>query len=192
MVSGSSALPERDMLQWNQISGQVILERFGMTETGMVLSNTIESRRPGSVGVPLPGVKVLLMDPDTLQVIRQQNTPGELLVTGESLFSHYLNLPDATESSFITIENQKYFKTGDFAVQEHDTYRLLGRLSQDIIKKQGHKLSALEIEGQIMEGPQTEQVAVVGIDCPKQGQELCAFIVIKQGFTLEQVKDYCL
>ena len=107
MVSGSAALPEPQMRQWEDISGQVLLERFGMTEILMALSNPytpIQGRKPGRVGQALPGVQAAILDLDTEKDILQQDTTkqGELLIRSTSMFDRYLGRPEATASSFFT------------------------------------------------------------------------------------------
>ena len=130
MMSGSAALPRTLLDRWKDISGHVLLERYGMTEVGMALSNPLHGeRRPGFVGEPLPGVSARLVD-------------GELQLKGAGVFSEYWRQPDSTRDAFV----DGWFRTGDAAVIEDGAYRLLGRSSVDILKSGGHKISALEIE----------------------------------------------
>ena len=140
MVSGSAALPVSTLERWREITGHVLLERYGMTELGMALSNSLTRRVPGHVGEPLPGVEVRLVDDAGTDVA--DGTPGELLVRGPNVFHEYWRRPDATAESF----TDGWFRTGDVAVREVDGYRMLGRLSVDIIKTGGEKVSALEVE----------------------------------------------
>ncbi len=141
MVSGSAALPVLLLERWREATGHVLLERYGMTEIGMALSNPLEGeRRPGSVGQPLPGVEVRLVDERGAAV--PDGTPGEIEVRGESVFREYWARPDATRDAF----RDGWFRTGDVAVVEDGAYRILGRQSVDIIKTGGYKVSALEIE----------------------------------------------
>jgi len=140
MVSGSAALPVSTLEQWREISGQVLLERYGMTELGMALGNTLDRRVPGHVGWPFPGVEVRIVNEAGVDVV--DGDVGELLVRGTQVFNRYLNRPDATVESFV----DGWFRTGDVAQQTPDGYRLLGRASVDIIKSGGEKVSALEIE----------------------------------------------
>ena len=130
MMSGSAALPRTTLERWREITGHTLLERYGMTELGMALSNPLHGeRRPGFVGAPLPGVDVRLVD-------------GELEVRGPGVFLEYWRRPEETRDAF----DDGWFRTGDVAVLEDGAYRLLGRSNVDIIKTGGYKVSALEIE----------------------------------------------
>ncbi|MBV9775321.1 MAG: acyl-CoA synthetase, partial [Gemmatimonadetes bacterium] len=138
MVSGSAALPVQTLERWREISGHVLLERYGMTELGMALSNPLRGeRRPGYVGTPLPGVEVRLVDEDGNPV--PPGMPGEVEVRGPNVFLEYWRRPEATAASF----RDGWFRTGDVGVLEDGSYRLLGRSSVDIIKTGGYKVSAL-------------------------------------------------
>src|SRR5207244_4354494 len=138
MVSGSAALPVPVLEKWQAISGQVLLERYGMTEIGMGLSNPLHGWRvPGHVGTPLSGVEVPWVDETAKEVA--PGTPGEIEVRGPGVFREYWRKPEATQQAF----RDGWFRTGDVAVLEEGRYRILGRSSIDIIKTGGYKVSAL-------------------------------------------------
>src|SRR4051812_39631145 len=121
MVSGSAALPVPVLEKWRAISGHTLLERYGMTEIGMALSNPLHAPRiPGRVGTPLPGVEVRLVDEAGAEV--PPGAPGEIEVRGETVFQEYWNRPEATRAAF----RDGWFRTGDVAVVEEGTYRILG------------------------------------------------------------------
>jgi len=164
MVSGSAALPVSTLEQWREISGHVLLERYGMTEIGMALGNTLDRRIPGHVGWPFPGVEVRIVAEDGAEVA--DGDVGELLVCGTQVFNRYLNRPDATAESFI----DGWFRTGDVAQHTSDGYRLLGRASVDIIKSGGEKVSALEIEEVFRTHPAISDCAVVGLPDDEWGE----------------------
>ena len=176
MVSGSAALPVRVLERWQEISGHVLLERYGMTEIGMALSNPLHGRRrPGSVGAPLPGVAVRLVDEQGREVV--PGTPGEIEVRGPSVFREYWRRPEATQAAF----RDGWFRTGDIAVMEQGSYRILGRSSVDILKTGGYKVSALEVEEAIGEHPAVREVAVVGLPDPEWGERIGAAVVLAPG-----------
>lgn len=206
MVSGSAPLPEPVFRQWEDISGHKLLERYGMTETGMTLSNSYDSngREPGFVGLPLPGVSAKLVEanedvsstPKTLvecsnvegTVVYQKNGQresdgsdpvGELLVKGPNIFTQYFERPDTTKQSFT---DDGWFKTGDLCQYsvEKKKFKMLGRKSQDIIKSGGYKLSALEIESVILGSPAVKDCAIVGVSDEKWGQRVVAIVVKAQ------------
>ncbi len=177
MVSGSAALRPELLGEWEQISGQVLLERYGMTEIGMALSNPLEGkRRAGWVGYTLPGVECRVMNEQGQ--LCAAGVQGELQVRGPGVFSAYWQKPEATAECF----EGSWFKTGDMALfDESGCFRILGRLSVDIIKSGGYKVSALEIEAEIRQFPGVEDCAVVGLSDPEWGQRVAAVLVMKEG-----------
>lgn len=172
MVSGSAALPVQTLERWREISGHTLLERYGMTEIGMALSNPLHGeRRPGSVGVPLPSVEMRIVDEEGAEV--EPGTPGEVEIRGPSVFREYWRRPQATAEAF----RGGWFRTGDVGLAEAGGYvRLLGRRSVDIIKTGGYKVSALEIEEVLREHPAVSECAVVGIEDPEWGERVCAAV----------------
>jgi malonyl-CoA/methylmalonyl-CoA synthetase len=173
MVSGSAALPVSIMEKWHTISNHWLLERYGMTEIGMAISNPYERlRKPGHIGFPLPGVQVRLCDEHD-QVINS-NEPGEIQVKGANVFSEYWNRKTATEQAFTP---DGWFRTGDVAEVVDGYYKILGRNSVDIIKSGGYKISALEIEEVLRTHPQIKDCSVVGIDNEEWGEVVSAAIV---------------
>jgi malonyl-CoA/methylmalonyl-CoA synthetase len=186
-VSGSAALPAGVLEEWKGITGQTILERYGMTETGMVLSNPLRGERvPGSVGRPLPGVKVSLAD-ERGKAVKDGN-PGEIRVKSPLVFREYWRKPEATKAAF----ERGWFRTGDIAVREKGRFRILGRSSTDIIKTGGYKVSALEIEGVFATHPEVEECVVVGVEDPVWGERVAAALVIRPGspLTLEAIMGW--
>ncbi len=180
MVSGSAALPATTLQQWREISGHTLLERYGMTEIGMALSNPLHGdRRPGTVGAPLPGVDVRLVD--EAGAVVPPGTPGEIEVRGRSVFKEYWNQPEATRHAF----RDGWFRTGDMAVVENGAYRILGRTSVDIIKTGGHKVSALEIEEVLREHPAIAECAIVGVPDPTWGERVAAAAVLRPATSLD-------
>jgi malonyl-CoA/methylmalonyl-CoA synthetase len=174
MMSGSAALPVQTLERWREISGHTLLERYGMTEIGMALSNPLHGeRRPGSVGSPLPGVDVRIVDEEGRHVAG--GTPGELEVRGPGVFLEYWRRPDETRNAF----RDGWFRTGDVAAVDDGVYRLLGRTSVDIIKTGGYKVSALEIEEVIRTHPAVSDCAVVGLVDPEWGERVAAAVELR-------------
>ena len=188
MVSGSAALPVQRFERWREISGHVLLERYGMTEIGMALSNPLRGeRRPGFVGTPLPGVEVRLVD-DAGRAV-PAGTPGEIEVRGANVFLEYWRRPDATAAAF----RDGWFRTGDVAVVENGSYRILGRSSVDIIKTGGYKVSALEIEETLRTHPAVQDCAVVGVEDPEWGERICAAVELRgsgEALTLDALQRW--
>ncbi len=181
MVSGSAALPASVHEQWTDLTGQKLLERYGMTEIGMAISNPLQGeRRPGAVGVPLPDVTIRLVS-EAGESIEEENEPGEIQVRGPAVFSEYWHKSDVTEASFV----EGWFRTGDMAVLEDGYYRIMGRLSVDIIKSGGYKLSALEIEDTLLMHPAIRECAVVGLPDDTWGEVVAVAIVARDGEHIE-------
>jgi malonyl-CoA/methylmalonyl-CoA synthetase len=173
MVSGSAALPVSVLEKWKAISGHVLLERYGMTETGMVLSNPYKgTRKPGTVGQVLPGMEVRLADEEN----KVNGTEGELQVRGANMFSGYWNRESETKKSFT---KDGWFRTGDMVRLDDGYYVIAGRLSTDIIKSGGYKISALEIEAVLLTHPEVKECVVVGIADDTWGERIGAAVVWK-------------
>jgi malonyl-CoA/methylmalonyl-CoA synthetase len=180
MMSGSAALPVHMLERWLEITGHTLLERYGMTEIGMALSNPLHGqRRAGTVGVPLPGVSIRLVDEQGGTV--QPGTPGEVQVKGPGVFLEYWNRPEETRDAF----RDGWFRTGDMAVVDRDAYRLLGRMSVDIIKSGGYKVSALDIEEVLRDHPAIAECAVVGVPDDMWGERVCVAIEPRPNLTLD-------
>lgn len=171
MVSGSAALPVQLLEEWEKISGHYLLERYGMTEIGMGISNPYDGeRRAGHIGQALPGISVRLMKGESPA---EANEEGEIQVKGPSIFDHYWRNEHATKEAFT---HDGWFKTGDIAIIDNGYYKILGRSSVDIIKSGGYKVSALEIEEAIRSNDDIQDVAVVGVPDDEWGERIvCAY-----------------
>jgi len=187
MVSGSAALPTQLFKRWQEISGHTLLERYGMTEIGMALSNPLHGERlAGHVGRPLPGVEVRRVSSEGIEV--DEGEPGEIEVQGEGVFAEYWGRPEETNRSF----REGWFRTGDVAVVEQGSYRILGRQSVDIIKTGGYKVSALEIEEVLRRHPQIQECAVVGVADPEWGERVAVAVVVTENadLSLEVLREW--
>uniref|UniRef100_A0A481D7U1 Malonate--CoA ligase ACSF3, mitochondrial n=1 Tax=Sus scrofa TaxID=9823 RepID=A0A481D7U1_PIG len=199
MVSGSAALPLPVLEKWEGVTGHTLLERYGMTEIGMALSNSLTTRLPGSVGTPLPGVEVRIVsgnlqkdgcpcivhaegnERDTEVTPGFEEKEGELLVRGPSVFREYWDQPEETRSAFTS---DGWFKTGDTAVFRDSSYWIRGRTSVDIIKSGGYKVSALEVERLLLGHPSITDVAVIGVPDMTWGQRVTAVVTLQEGHSL--------
>ena len=191
MVSGSAALAVPVLERWREVTGQTLLERYGMTEIGMALSQPLLGHRvPGTVGRPLPGVEVrlvswqsgggwrILAQADSQSVSCENCEAGELLVRGPNVFTEYYNRPEATRKEFT---EDGWFRTGDTAKVEDGVFRILGRTSVDIIKTGGYKVSALDVETVLLTHPDILELAVVGVEDQTWGQTVAAVVVVRSG-----------
>jgi malonyl-CoA/methylmalonyl-CoA synthetase len=176
LVSGSAALPATDHERIAAATGQRVVERYGMTETLMNTAVRVSGdRRPGTVGPPLSGVSLRLID-DSGAELRDPGpeTVGEIEVRGPNLFLGYLNRPDATARAV----RDGWFRTGDMAVRDSDGYvRIVGRRATDLIKSGGYKIGAGEIENALLEHPGVAEAAVTGEPDEDLGERIVAWVV---------------
>ncbi|WP_019886064.1 acyl-CoA synthetase [Streptomyces purpureus] len=176
LVSGSAALPVHDHERIGAATGRRVIERYGMTETLMNTSIRVDGEpRPGSVGLPLPGVELRLVEEDGSVIEAYDGeTVGEIQVRGPNLFTGYLNRPEATAAAF----DGDWFRTGDMAVRDPDGYvRIVGRKATDLIKSGGYKIGAGEIENALLDHPGVREAAVTGEPDPDLGERIVAWVV---------------
>lgn len=218
--SGSAALPKPIRDGWIELSdGNILLERYGMTEVGMALSCGLADidRVDGSVGWPLPSVEARLMETDDetgaqsivppggeIDNATGKERTGEIQLRGPTIFNGYWRNPEATAKEFTP---DGWFKTGDIAIRrsvqgsgkgesgswaQGPAYFIQGRRSADIIKTGGEKVSALEVEREILSLDQVDECAVVGLPSESWGQKVAAVVVLshkhKEAMTLPQLR----
>lgn len=176
LVSGSAALPVPVFEGLAELTGHPPVERYGCTETLITVSTRADGdRRPGSVGLPLPGMRTRLVGEDGSPVPHDGETIGSLQVLTPTAFDGYLNRPDATAAAFT---DDGWYRTGDAAVIGPDgMHRIAGRESVDMIKTGGYRVGAGEIETALLGHPGVTEVAVVGLPDPDLGQRIVAFVV---------------
>ncbi|CAF3319462.1 unnamed protein product [Rotaria socialis] len=212
-LSGSSALPESIFQKWHELTGFEIVEQFGSSETGRVLSNKLEGNKlAGRVGLPMPDLKVRLVQKDDnnidkivvegtydkvniFQEEKDGKVQGEVYVKGPTIFKYYFNKEEATRKAF---DSEGYYIMGDMAEydKQNNTFRILGRSSVDIIKSGGYKISSLDIESVILHHPLVNECVVIGVKDLEWGERVTAIVVLQPGkkeqdLTLEQLRDYC-
>jgi malonyl-CoA/methylmalonyl-CoA synthetase len=182
LVSGSAALPTTVYDRIKRLTGQAILERYGLTETLMNAGARLdEPVVPGRVGPPLPGVELRLIGEDGTTIdATDDETIGEVAVRGPNVFTGYLNRPDATAEAM----RGGWFMTGDMATRnESGSLKLVGRKSTDLIKSGGYRIGAGEIEGVLLEHPAVAEVAVTGRPDEDLGERIVAWVVTEPGRT---------
>ena len=185
-VSGSAPLPPRVLEDFRQLFGHTILERYGMSETLMNVSNPYAGeRRAGSVGLPLPGVSVRLLANDGIPVADGET--GELYLRGPNIFAGYWRRDEATRDSF----PDGYFRTGDLAVREPDGYYTLRGRRGDLIISGGFNIYPREIEEFLMEQAEIAEAAVVGVPDPVRGEAPVAYVVPRGEFDAAALEARC-
>lgn len=186
-ISGSGPMSVELHEQFRRIFGKRILERYGMTETMMNTSNPLRKRKPGSVGLPLPSVRVKLVN-ESLQVIREPNQPGELCIRGPNVFKGYWKDAGASRRAFA----QGWFRTGDLGYRDPEGYYyLLGRIGLDFIKSGGYRIGAREIEAVLERHPAVREAAVVGLPDHDLGEKIAAFVVADREAHAEDLQSHC-
>ncbi|MEW5975279.1 MAG: AMP-binding protein [Acidobacteriota bacterium] len=185
-VSGSAPLPEAVFDHFELRFGHRILERYGMTETLMNFSNPyLGERRPGTVGRPLPGVSVRLLD-DFGELVPDEET-GEIYLRGANVFQEYWKQPVATAEVF----KDGYFRTGDLASRSRDGYFTLRGRRSDVIISRGFNVYPREIEEFLEEQPEVAEAAVVGVPDAVLGQRPVAFVVLRRPVEGAELQERC-
>jgi malonyl-CoA/methylmalonyl-CoA synthetase len=185
-VSGSAPLPSATFHEFQTRFGHAILERYGMSETLMNLSNPYAGeRRPGTVGAPLPGVEARIIDADGRDV--GDDVIGELLVRGPNVFSGYWRNPIATSSAFV----DGWFKTGDLAARSADGYFTLRGRRTDLIISGGFNIYPREVEELLVETCDVREAAVVGVHDARRGEVPIAYVVADRPIDPDALEAAC-
>ncbi|PBC71422.1 fatty acid CoA ligase FadD36 [Streptomyces sp. TLI_235] len=189
LVSGSAPLPVPVFERLAELTGHEPIERYGMTESLITVSTRADGeRRPGSVGLPLDGVRTRLVGEDGAEVAADGETVGELQVAGPTLFAGYLNRADADAEAWTA---DGWFRTGDVAVIGPDGFhRIVGRASVDLIKSGGYRIGAGEVEAALRDHPEVADAAVVGVPDDDLGQAVVAYVIPDGPVTGERLTDF--
>jgi len=190
LVSGSAALPAREHARIEALTGQRIVERYGMTETLITCAmRASEERTPGLVGAPVEGIEARLRTEEgaLLSLPDSGGAIGELEVRGPTLLLGYLNQPEATEA---VRSPEGWFRTGDLASFEAGRVRIVGRKATDLIKCGGYRIGAGEVEGALLEHPLVAEAAVVGAPDPDLGERIVAFVVLRGEVEPKALEDH--
>ena len=188
-VAGSAALSPQAFEQFEELFGERILERYGMTETGMNLTNPYDGeRRPGTVGGPFPGQEARVVDVESREPLPPDEV-GEIEVRGPHVFAGYWERPDATEEVF---EEDGWFRTGDLGSVDEDGYFTISGRTKELIISGGYNVYPREVE-ELLEGhPGVAEVAVVGLPDEEFGEKVTAVVVRDDPeLTKKDVQDFC-
>jgi malonyl-CoA/methylmalonyl-CoA synthetase len=180
LVSGSAALPVRENERLHRLFGQRPVERYGLTETLILCAARHDGpRTPGTVGPPLPGVTLRLVDEQRRPLSPGPEVIGEIAVKAPCVFDGYLNRPDATAGA---MDAAGFFHTGDLAaITPAGEVRIVGRRATDLIKTGGYKVGAGEVEAALLEHPGVREAAVIGLPDDDLGERIVAFVVPAPG-----------
>ena len=191
-ISGAMSLPVATVTRWEEATGGLLVEGYGMTETSPVaLGNPAgPSRRPGTVGVPFPSTEIRVVDPDDPTQDRAPGEDGELLIRGPQVFGGYWNAPDETVAALLP---GGWLRTGDIVTMSEDGFvTIIDRLKELIITG-GFNVSPTEVEQALMLHPDVDSAAVVGLRRPSGGEDVAAAVVMKPGavFDASALRDFC-
>jgi acyl-CoA synthetase (AMP-forming)/AMP-acid ligase II len=188
-TSGSAPLLESHFAKIREVFGKEPVEREGMTETGMNFSNPLKgTRKPGSIGLPLPGLQVRIVDPNTGEDVTEGQV-GELWLKSPSIISRYWNKPDETSNAF----KDGWFRTGDLGRVDGEGYYYLTDRLKNIIISGGENISPQEVQQVINRKGDIEESVVVGLKDPTWGEIVAAAIKARPGssITEAQIMDHC-
>ncbi len=180
-VSGGAAMPVEVMKQFSQKYKVKILEGYGLSETSPVVSFSRMNmpHKPGSIGVPVWGIEMRVVDQDMNDV--PQGEPGEIVIRGHAVMKGYYNKPEANEEAF----RGGWFHTGDVATKDEGGYYYIVDRIKDMIIRGGFNVYPREIEEIMITHPAVSLVAVIGVPHDQYGQEIKAYVVLKEGQTAE-------
>ncbi len=183
MTSGSDRLPDDLFFGYQRTFNMTLLERYGMTETGMNLSNPLHGeRRVGSVGMPLPGVSARIVDPETDAAL-PDGAVGEVQIKGAHVFKRYWRQPEKTAEAFSA---DGWLRTGDMGLREPDGYFTLKGRAKDLIITGGLNVYPPEVELALMEHPAVAACAVIGCPDEEWGEQVTAVIIPQAGATVDE------
>jgi malonyl-CoA/methylmalonyl-CoA synthetase len=183
LTSGSDRLPDDLFAQFREIFGHTLLERYGMSETIMNLSNPLAGeRRVGSVGLPLPGVEVRIVDPASEEPLAD-NEVGEVQVRGPNVCKGYWRQPEKSAAAFTP---DGWLRTGDLGLREPDGYFTLKGRSKDLIISGGYNVYPPEVELVLAEHPAVEASAVIGCPDNEWGETVTAVVVLRKDATISE------
>ncbi|WKD56766.1 Long-chain-fatty-acid--CoA ligase [Corynebacterium capitovis DSM 44611] len=181
--SGASTLPASTIEKWESITGGVLVEGYGLTETSPILTaNPMDgNHRPGYIGLPFPNTEVRIANPDNLDETMPDGEPGELLARGPQVFKGYLNKPEDTANAF----HNGWFRTGDMGVMEEDGFiRLVSRIKEMIITG-GFNIYPDEVEQVMRQHPDIEDIAVVGRPRSDGSEDVVACVTLREGAIIQ-------
>jgi long-chain acyl-CoA synthetase len=179
-ISGAMSLPVATVARWEEVTGGLLVEGYGMTETSPVaLGNPIgPSRRPGTVGVPFPSTEIRVVDPDEPTRDVPVGEPGELLIRGPQVFQGYWRRPDETAAVLLA---DGWLRTGDIVTVSEDGFVTVIDRVKEIIITGGFNVSPTEVELVLMQHPDVEAAAVVGLPRSSGGEDVVAAVVMREG-----------
>ncbi|MFP4258255.1 MAG: long-chain-fatty-acid--CoA ligase [Desulfovermiculus sp.] len=195
-ASGGAPLPQEVAKKFEQKTGAVIFEGYGLSETAPVIAGNpsdITLRRFGSVGFPWPNTDIKIVDLETGYMVLSQGEDGEIAVHGPQVMQGYWRNPQANAAVFRDIEGRRYFLTGDIGHIDADGYIVITDRKKDVVLVGGFNCYPREVEEVLYEHPKVAQAAVVGIPHPTSGEQVKAFVQLRAGedATEQEILNFC-
>lgn len=191
-ISGAMSLPVATVTRWEEATGGLLVEGYGMTETSPVaLGNPMgPTRRPGTVGVPFPSTEIRIVDPENPTVDRAPGEEGELLIRGPQVFRGYWNR--SAETSAALLEGG-WLRSGDIATVSPDGFVTIVDRLKELIITGGYNVSPSEVEGVLETHPDVTAAAVVALPRPDGSETVAAAVVLREGAGVDAdaLRDYC-
>jgi long-chain acyl-CoA synthetase len=191
-ISGAMSLPAAMTQKWERVTGGLLVEGYGMTETSPItVGNPMSAaRRSGTIGIPFPSTRVRIVDPDEPAVARPPGEPGELLIQGPQVFSGYWQRPEETASTLLP---DGWIRTGDLATMDNDGFITIVDRIKEIIITGGFNVYPSEVEEVLRKHPDVADAAVVGVPAADGGEQVVAAVVPVEGHRLdtENVRVWC-
>ncbi len=191
-ISGAMSLPAETIRHWEEVTGGLLVEGYGMTETSpLAVGNPMgPTRRPGTVGVPFPSTDIRIVDPDEPTVDRRLGEAGELLIRGPQVFGGYWRRPVETAAALLP---GGWLRTGDIATADADGFITIVDRIKELIITGGFNVSPTEVEAALESHPDVVASAAVGLPNPRGGEEVVAAVVLRDGCTLDSdaLRDHC-
>jgi len=179
IACGADTLHDSTVKEWERRTGSKILEGYGMTETTAVSHATPYHRpKPGSFGIPVPGVTAAIMDAVGTEFIPVGEV-GELVLSGPNIMQGYWKRPEETKDSIIELDGRKWLRTGDLVKMDEEGYFHFFDRKRDLIKYKGYSVFARHVEEVLYSHPQVKAAGVVGVPDPSVGQFIKAFVVLQ-------------
>ena len=195
-LSGGAPLPPEVCRQFEEKTGSIIFEAYGLTETApaaCINPSFKETRKIGSIGFPLPGTDIKILDLGNPEKEMSRGEDGEIAICGPQVMKGYWKRPDANDEVFVEIDNKRYFLTGDIGYIDKDGYITITDRKKDMIIVGGFNVYPREVEDILYTNPKVELAAVIGVPDDKSGETVKAFIKLKEGETAtqEEITAFC-
>ena len=195
IACGADTLHDSTIKDWERRTGSKIMEGYGMTETTAVSHSTPYHRlKPGSFGVPLPGVEAAIVDVEGTQCV-PVGQDGELILSGPNIMQGYWRRPDGTRESMFEMDGRRWLRTGDLVRMDEEGYFYFVDRKRDLIKFKGYSVFARHVEEVLYQHPKIKAAGVVGVPDTKVGQMIKAYVVLQSDargkISEEEIMEFC-